>query len=44
MEIVKYPDPVLRRGGQTVEVFDQELADTASKMLEAMYKYRGVGR
>jgi len=43
MEIVKYPDPVLRRGGQTVEVFDQKLTDTAGEMLEAMYRYRGVG-
>ena len=43
MDIVKYPDPVLRRGGQNVEVFDQKLADTAAEMLEAMYQYRGVG-
>ena len=43
MEIVKYPDPVLRRGGQTVDVFDRKLADTAAEMLEAMYQYRGVG-
>jgi peptide deformylase len=43
MDIVKYPDPVLRRGGQTVEIFDQRLADIAAEMLEAMYQYRGVG-
>ena len=43
MEIVKYPDPILRRGGQPIEEFDQKLADTAQKMLEAMYVYGGVG-
>jgi peptide deformylase len=43
MEIVKYPDPVLRRGGQKIETFDQKLADTAAEMLDAMYLYRGVG-
>lgn len=43
MEIVKYPDPVLRRGGKAVETFDQDLADTAATMLEAMYRMQGVG-
>lgn len=43
MDIVKYPDPCLRRGGQKVEVFDQKLADTAQQMLEAMYLLNGVG-
>ena len=43
MEIVKYPDPVLRRGGKPIEDFEQALADTAAEMLEAMYQYRGVG-
>ena len=43
MEIVKYPHPALRRGGKAVETFDQELADTAATMLEAMYRMQGVG-
>lgn len=43
MEVVKYPDPVLRRGGQPVTVFDQELAETAGEMLRTMYAHRGVG-
>jgi len=43
MDIVKYPDPVLRRGGKPVEAFDASLADTAAKMIEAMYRFGGVG-
>lgn len=43
MEIVKYPDPVLRRGGKPIETFDQALADTAAEMMDAMYQFRGVG-
>jgi peptide deformylase len=43
MEILIYPDPVLRRGGQPISVYDAALADTGKRMLEAMYRYRGVG-
>ena len=43
MDIVKYPDPVLRRGGKPVETFDEELRTTAKAMLEAMYRTGGVG-
>jgi peptide deformylase len=43
MEILIYPDPVLRRGGQPVTAFDASLSDTSKRMLEAMYRYRGVG-
>ena len=43
MQIVKYPDPVLRRGSQPVESFDEQLAKTAAEMLEAMYDHQGVG-
>jgi peptide deformylase len=43
LEIVKYPNPVLRRGGRTVTAFDAELARTAERMFEAMYQYDGVG-
>lgn len=43
MEIVKYPDPVLRRGGQTVDVFDEALRETAAEMFQAMYRFGGVG-
>lgn len=43
MEIVIYPDPVLRRGGKPVESFDPTLRETAREMLELMYRQRGVG-
>ena len=43
MEIVKYPDPVLRRGGQPITAFDDKLAETAKAMIDAMYDHGGVG-
>ncbi|MBL9076359.1 MAG: peptide deformylase [Planctomycetes bacterium] len=43
MEVLVYPDPVLRRGGKTVTVFDPELRATAARMMEAMYAEGGVG-
>lgn len=43
MEVLIYPDPVLRRGGQPITVFDQALADLAGQMMEAMYEEGGVG-
>ena len=43
MEVLIYPDPVLRRGGQPITAFDQELAELATRMMEAMYEEGGVG-
>lgn len=43
MEIVKYPDPVLRRSAEKITTFDSELQKTASDMLNAMYTLKGVG-
>ena len=43
MEVLIYPDPILRRGGQPITEFDQELADLAARMMEAMYEEGGVG-
>lgn len=43
MEVLVYPDPVLRRGGKTITVFDQELRLLAERMMEAMYAEGGVG-
>ncbi|CAE7247364.1 def [Symbiodinium sp. KB8] len=43
MEIRVYPDPVLRRGGQTVTDFGPELKATADAMMAAMYEEGGVG-
>lgn len=43
MDIVKYPGPVLRRGGKKVEDFGPALTQLASAMLETMYASKGVG-
>jgi peptide deformylase len=43
MEVVLYPDPVLRRGGKEIKAFDAALRDLASQMLDAMYEEGGVG-
>ena len=43
MQIVHYPDPVLRKPAAAVETFDDELRDTVTGMLELMYGSRGVG-
>ena len=43
LEVLKYPNPILRRGGVDVTEFDDELAKTARAMLDTMYSYRGVG-
>lgn len=43
MEVLVYPDPVLRRGGQPVTVFDPALRELAERMLAAMYAEGGVG-
>lgn len=43
MEIVKYPDPVLRRSAEKITTFDSELQETASDMLNTMYTLKGVG-
>lgn len=43
MEIRVYPDPVLRRGGQTVTEFGPELRSLAEEMMAAMYDEGGVG-
>ncbi len=43
MQIVKYPDPILRRTTETVTVFDGELEKIAKQMLDTMYTLRGVG-
>src|SRR5687768_16694043 len=43
MHVVVYPDPILRRGGKEVVVFDRQLRELAAEMLEAMYEEGGVG-
>lgn len=43
MEVLVYPDPVLRRGGKVVTQFDANLQQLAAQMMEAMYEEGGVG-
>lgn len=43
MEVLVYPDPVLRRGGKVVTTFDASLRQLAAQMMEAMYAEGGVG-
>lgn len=43
MQVLVYPDPILRRGGKVVSTFDPELRDLAARMIEAMYEEGGVG-
>lgn len=43
MEVVHYPNPVLRAGGKPVESFGQELEKVAAEMLATMYEAGGVG-
>jgi peptide deformylase len=43
MEVLVYPDPILRRGGAPVTTFDAELRQVADQMMEAMYEEGGVG-
>ncbi len=43
MEIVLYPDPILRRKAANVEQFDRELQNTVREMFAMMYKLKGVG-
>lgn len=43
MDVLIYPHPVLRRGGQPITEFDQDLRALADRMMEAMYEEGGVG-
>lgn len=43
MEVLVYPDPILRRGGKVVTTFDAALGQLAAQMFEAMYVEGGVG-
>ena len=43
MEIVLFPDPRLRAKNAPIENFDEELAQLAAAMFEAMYRTGGVG-
>jgi peptide deformylase len=43
LDIVIYPDPVLKKRAKEVTVFDQELKDLAQNMLLTMYNAPGIG-
>tara|TARA_R110002072_G_scaffold302503_1_gene485977 strand:- start:24044 stop:24556 length:513 start_codon:yes stop_codon:yes gene_type:complete len=43
MEVLIYPDPILRHGGQPITDFGDELKELSAKMMEAMYEEGGVG-
>ncbi len=43
MEIVHYPDPVLRQKGAAVREISDEVVQRAHQMIEAMYGADGVG-
>jgi peptide deformylase len=43
MQIVLYPDPVLRRGSEPIDDPGPDWAETARQMLDLMYDTKGVG-
>lgn len=43
LRILHFPDNKLRQKGVNVDVFDSNLADIASNMLETMYHSKGIG-
>jgi peptide deformylase len=43
LEIVHYNDPVLRRKGEKITVFDGALASFAARMVDTMHEAHGIG-
>jgi peptide deformylase len=43
LEIVHYNDPVLRKKGEKITVFDDDLASFAAQMINAMHEAHGIG-
>jgi peptide deformylase len=43
LEIVHYNDPVLRKKGEKITIFDEELAWFAEEMIKTMHEARGIG-
>jgi peptide deformylase len=43
LEILKFPDPRLRKKGVPIKKLTPELAQLASDMLETMYSFNGIG-
>jgi peptide deformylase len=42
-EVVKWPDPVLAKPGETVTVFDAKLKRLVEEMFDSMYAAQGIG-
>jgi peptide deformylase len=42
-EVVKYPDPVLSKPGETVTDFNADLAQLVEEMFNSMYAAQGIG-
>lgn len=43
MDVLIYPNPLLRRGGRDITAFDGELRATAEQLFATMYDQGGVG-
>jgi peptide deformylase len=43
LEIVHYNDPVLRKKGEKITAFDEELASFADQMINTMHEAHGIG-
>ncbi len=43
LPIVRYNDPILRKKGAPIKVFDAELAALAGEMIETMHQASGIG-
>ncbi|MGK0201252.1 MAG: peptide deformylase, partial [Planctomycetota bacterium] len=43
MDVLIYPNPILRHGGKPITEFGEELRELADRMIEAMYVEGGVG-
>lgn len=43
MDVLIYPDPILRHGGKPITEFGADLRELADRMIEAMYVEGGVG-
>ena len=42
-EVVKYPDPILAKAGESVTEFTPELAQLVEEMFDSMYAAEGIG-
>lgn len=43
LQIVVYPDPILKRRSSPLEDINGEVAKFSEAMIEAMYRYKGIG-